>query len=509
LTDLLSCDGDSPLSEDRISGVSDVKTLANIPLSRDGKTIGSIGLVGHRAGLEQSRTVVEAVRTIGQVLASTTVRITEIETHKRRHDTLSELTTSLDIVTYRMSLPDGRYLHFGSDARKVLGYSSENFIKDPQFIKRILDPADHDYFKREWSKLMGAAADIPETYEYRVVDPEGGVRWIRQSNKIVRDNQGKPIIMEGLCRNITVEREYEEALIRTERRFQSITEHASDLVAILDVNGVFSYVSPSVTNMLGYAAVDVVGKSMTDFVIPEDHPIANEILAVALDSPGETYRVPDVRVLTRSGEQVWMEGFVSNLLLHPDVSGLVINCRNITERKHALEKLMESQNELEVRIERRTRELTDTNKRLTDERTTLRDRTVALREVLQQVEEGKQSLARQTQANVNKIAIPILESMEAIAGEPLCYQTRLLRSCLEDICCPLALALDKKLPSLSPREHEICQFVRNGLSSKEIAASFRTSEQTVLKQRKTIRRKLGLKHTKTNLASHLRTLSAT
>jgi len=66
--------------------------------------------------------------------------------------------------------------------------------------------------------------------------------------------------------------------------------------------------------------------------------------------------------------------------------------------------------------------------------------------------------------------------------------------------------LENRVRVLSPREGEICNMIRNGMSSKEIAGALDISLHTVLKQRQRIRKKLGISNDQANLASYLRTV---
>jgi len=71
----------------------------------------------------------------------------------------------------------------------------------------------------------------------------------------------------------------------------------------------------------------------------------------------------------------------------------------------------------------------------------------------------------------------------------------------------LVSRLEQKFRHLTPQEIQICSMIRRGYSSKEIAGIRNCSPQTVLKQRKTIRRKLGLANTEANLATFLASIS--
>jgi len=188
----------------------------------------------------------------------------------------------------------------------------------------------------------------------------------------------------------------------------------------------------------------------------------------------------------------------------PDL--VLVHAVDMTERKRTERELQEARDKLEARVEERTRELAEANAALEVEREALRQKNIVLGEVLNQIEDGKRQMVSQIQSNINRIALPVLTSLERKVGTTGGQYVELLRNSLADIASPLADKLESRYRLLTLRELEICHMVKNGLSCKEIAAAFNTSVQTVLKQRAVIRRKLGIANEKVNLESFLKSL---
>ncbi len=143
------------------------------------------------------------------------------------------------------------------------------------------------------------------------------------------------------------------------------------------------------------------------------------------------------------------------------------------------------------------------NEKLAADGEALNAKNVALREVLNQIEAEKKGAALQIQANVNKIVEPILRTLRDKIGSNGREYVTLLENCLADITSPFVRDLQMRCSSLSPREIEICNMIKEGLSTKDMSSVLNTSQHTVLKQRQRIRRKLGLTGEKTNLAAFL------
>ena len=144
--------------------------------------------------------------------------------------------------------------------------------------------------------------------------------------------------------------------------------------------------------------------------------------------------------------------------------------------------------------------------RLESEQTALREKNVALKELMSQIEGEKAAMRKRIQTNVDRILLPILKKLkERIGNEERTYLS-LLENTLNEITSPFINQLERSFTILTPREVEICNMIKNGYGSKDIAASFHTSVQTVLKQRKAIRRKMGIANQNINLVTFLKAI---
>jgi DNA-binding CsgD family transcriptional regulator len=144
--------------------------------------------------------------------------------------------------------------------------------------------------------------------------------------------------------------------------------------------------------------------------------------------------------------------------------------------------------------------------KLREEQQHLEDKNTTLREVLKQIEDEKRHIITQVQTNVDRVVAPILRMLSNKVSPSEQHYLTLLSNSLKDITSPFLSNLENRSRMLSPREGEICNMIRNGLSSKDIAAALDVSLHTVLKQRQRIRKKLGISNDQINLASFLQTI---
>ncbi|WP_166397042.1 PAS domain S-box protein [Rubrobacter marinus] len=128
-----------------------------------------------------------------------------------------------------------------------------------------------------------------------------------------------------------------ESVRRSEERFGSLVRNASDIVSVLDAGGTIRYQSPAVERILGHRPEDMVGNSAFDYVHPEDARTVAEAFTEAL-SRAEQARV-EYRFLHADGSWRYLESAATDLLSDPSVRGVVVNSRDVTERKEAEEAL--------------------------------------------------------------------------------------------------------------------------------------------------------------------------
>jgi PAS domain S-box-containing protein len=129
-----------------------------------------------------------------------------------------------------------------------------------------------------------------------------------------------------------------EALERREEHYRSLIENSMDLISILNLDGTIRYVSPSHERMLGYPLDELVGKNVVSFVHPQDRARVQRALV-----NGNNGRPVECRVRHCDGSWHVLESFSRDLSHVAGVNGMVVNARDITERKHLEEQLHHSQ----------------------------------------------------------------------------------------------------------------------------------------------------------------------
>lgn len=148
-------------------------------------------------------------------------------------------------------------------------------------------------------------------------------------------------------------------------------------------------------------------------------------------------------------------------------------------------------------------ELQETNRQLTLEREALQESNTALKIVLARIEHEKQEVYRDINMNVEKILLPIVQALALQLSPSQKKYLDILQTNLEEITSPFINQLSRSYRSLTPMEIGICNMIRNGMQTKEIAEARGISPSTVNRHREKIRRKLNITNQDVNLAAFL------
>jgi PAS domain S-box-containing protein len=286
--------------------------------------------------------------------------LTDVTERKRAEEAIREgeekfrgLVEGLSETLYHMSLPDGKYKYVSPAAKLVLGYSAEEIIENPNTIKEAIHPDFHGYFKEKWENLI--KGEVPPTYEYKIIDPEGKERWIIQSNRGIFDDQGKIIAIEGICRDITERKRTEDALRESEEKYRLIAEHMADVISVLDMNLHATYVSPSIMRLRGLTVEEAMKEMLDQVLTTESLKIAlaafeeeRKMEASGTADPNRT-RILELEEYRKDGSTIWVESSLSYLRDEDNKPvGMLATTRDITERKRA----EEEKRSMEERLQR-------------------------------------------------------------------------------------------------------------------------------------------------------------
>jgi len=137
-----------------------------------------------------------------------------------------------------------------------------------------------------------------------------------------------------------------------QRRYQALIENSSDIILVVETDGTIRYASPSIGNIMGVDPDAVVGQSCFELVHEEDRETLISGFETVIDDPNASVR-SEYRMTDADGNERVLEGVARNMMDNPYVEGIVVNAREVTERKKR-----------ERELEETNQELTEANQRL-------------------------------------------------------------------------------------------------------------------------------------------------
>ncbi len=254
----------------------------------------------------------------------------EIEEHYR---TLAEISPHSIVVHC-----DGKIVAVNAAGVRFLGGTNPGQI----IGKPILDfvhPDFQEIVKKRIRKVIKDQKKVP-FHEQKLIQLDGTVMDV-EAAEVPFTYQGKPAA-QVVAREITERKLVEEALRASEKRFRTLIENSSDALALISSSGTMLYISPSTSRIFGISSEERLGNNAFERVHPDDLPYIKSQFAQLLKHPGESMIV-QVRTLHGDGTWHWTEAMGGNLLKEPSVRAIVVNFRDITERKQAEEALRESE----------------------------------------------------------------------------------------------------------------------------------------------------------------------
>ncbi len=376
---------------------------------------------------------------------------------------------------------DGRFLDVNPALERMLGVSKEQLV-GKTFAE--LYPASSRY----WKEMVGDVIISGRPREFE--------RYIDLNNRYyqVYAYQAAPGQIAVSFADITDLKKAEADLRRSEAWFRGIYEESPIGIEIYDSRGLLINANQACLDIFGVANISEVSgfRLFDDPNLPDD--IRQKIKAgenIKYDMFFDFGKVRDLKLYKTSRSGFANLTVIIKPMYHGEresLSGFLVLVGDTTERKRAEQALRES----EGRLRESVRDLEAKN--------------IAMREVLSVIESEKLGAKQKILKSIDSSIMPVINRLVQRNGKvrPAYYEA--LKRNLQELASEWEDPL-LRFSRLTPREYEICDLIRNGASSKEIAEALGIETITVSKHREQIRRKLGLVNKNINLTSFLKSLA--
>jgi len=275
-------------------------------------------------------------------------------------------------------------------------------------------------------------------------------------------------------------------------QYSSLIDNVHDLIHSVTPQGAFLFVNRTWRELLGYSQDEI--KKLTLFDIVDESCWDKCRDSFSCLKRGEKLACLSTGIfLTKNGRKIPVEGHCSIIFQDGEAVAMTGIFRDITQRKRAEESLQLAYTEMEHKIAVQTQDLSDAN--------------ICLEVMLKKYELNKKQLEQQVLRNLSEKVSPIIERLKksGLRDSQKKY-IELVEANIKEILSPCGPGIGLTFARLTSTEQTVANLVKQGKTTKEIAAFLRVATGTVNKHRENIRKKIGI----TNKKQHLgKTLLAT
>ena len=236
---------------------------------------------------------------------------------------LHDLIERIDAVVWEADPETFQFRYVSPSAERLLGFPTEHWLRPGFWVER-LHPADRD--RAVEACIAATRAGDDHRLAYRLVASDGSEVWVEDDVRLIRNPDDAPVALRGVLVDATSRR-------REEAVFRFLLEHSSDVITIIDADGVIRYESPAIVPLLGYAQDELNGVNAFDLIHPEDAPLARETLQDALRTYDFTQPI-EIRFKHRDGTWRWLESIGRNMV-GGSVGAVIVTSRDITMQRRA------------------------------------------------------------------------------------------------------------------------------------------------------------------------------
>ena len=240
------------------------------------------------------------------------------------------ITDTIDEAFWMADVEIGKIFYVSPSFERIWGCSRESLYENP---RSFLDAIHLEDRERVLADLEIEKTGQPFDHEYRIIRPDGNIKYIWDRGFPIRHKNGQVSTYAGVAMDITKRKMAEEVLRESEQKYWSILKASPDDICITDLEGVINMVSPAALTMFGFEREEeILGQNIVSFIVPEDRDRAAKNLGMMLKGifpgPGE------YRAIHSEGSTFDIEvngEFVRNQSGQP--SSIVFIARDITKRR--------------------------------------------------------------------------------------------------------------------------------------------------------------------------------
>ncbi|HBL12272.1 MAG TPA: hypothetical protein DD379_12860 [Cyanobacteria bacterium UBA11162] len=261
---------------------------------------------------------------------------------------LDGILNSLEDVVWSVSATTYDLIYLNPATERVYGHPVEAFFNNPNLWLEMVHPDDRkkvNTFHQD-TLTMGS-----KNLEYRIVRPDGEVRWIYDRGHLTYDEKGTAVRLDGIATDITARKHAEELLRDSEAKFRAFLESASEAIIVTNSQGKIVVFNAKAQDLFGYDCTEVFGRTV-EFLMPQRyhqiHPQHRAEYRVN-PIPRSMSNTKNLFALCKDGREFPIEAGLSSIQTK-DGTFVMTFLTDITERKQAEEEIKRLNQNLQLRI---------------------------------------------------------------------------------------------------------------------------------------------------------------
>ncbi len=262
----------------------------------------------------------------------------ELQQVQEREDRFRQIAENVREVFFMISAETDEILYISPAYEQVWGRSCESLYEDPQSWLFAIHPEDSFKALATLETQFRTGDEFEE--EYRIVRPDGSIRWVSVNAFPVRDDSGKVNRFVGIAEDITQGKLAKLAMLKSEEQFRLTFEMAPIGMAITTINGQLKKVNQALCEALGYKEQELLKLSLADITYPEDLELYQTQQEALLENKGSDFQI-ETRYISHDLRIV---DTILKVVIVRDSKGQALHFNNqivdITERKHMEKQLL-------------------------------------------------------------------------------------------------------------------------------------------------------------------------
>jgi PAS domain S-box-containing protein len=203
------------------------------------------------------------------------------------------------------STKEGRFIVANPAFARMHGYDSpEELIASVTDIGRQLyvNPAD----RAAWIAVVEKSGTA--RHEFQIRRKDGSIGWASSNVRAIRDDEGRIAYFEGITRDITEQKQAEEALRRSEEKYRELVENANSIILRMDKEGRITFFNEYAQAFFGYGPDEIIGRKAVGTIVPERETTGRDLVQLFEDMGTHPHRYLNNinENILRTGERVWI-----------------------------------------------------------------------------------------------------------------------------------------------------------------------------------------------------------